>query len=267
MFKQWETEVKVGVFIASGALLIMLAIVLLGGVNSFFSKQNKYLIYSPSAEGLINGSKVVLGGLNVGTVRNVDFDHVRQDIKVELLIGKKYEEWIRKDSVAEILTQGVLGDKYVSIYPGTATSEPLPDLSEITLKPTPGLTQFFSKGDQLLISLNGIATNLEKLLKSFQSENRSEIIFSSMATTSKNLATASHKLATELDQIQIKNSFKNLNSILEKINNGTGTLGALVNDPGLYYDAKALMGGANRNRVIRNLVRKTIKDKEETTAK
>ena len=55
---------------------------------------------------------------------------------------------------------------------------------------------------------------------------------------------------------------KNAADILEKVNNGTGTLGALVNDPGLYEDARALVGGANRNRIVRNLVRKTAKDGE-----
>ena len=50
-----------------------------------------------------------------------------------------------------------------------------------------------------------------------------------------------------------------MNQIFEKINNGTGTIGALVNDPGLYDEVKALFGGANRNRVIRNLVRQTVK--------
>jgi phospholipid/cholesterol/gamma-HCH transport system substrate-binding protein len=70
----------------------------------------------------------------------------------------------------------------------------------------------------------------------------------------------------ELDGMKLKASTEQLHSILEKVNNGTGTLGALVNDPGLYYDARALLGGANRNRIVRNLVRQTIKDAEEDIA-
>ncbi|MBI3535935.1 MAG: hypothetical protein HY072_10680 [Deltaproteobacteria bacterium] len=108
---------------------------------------------------------------------------------------------------------------------------------------------------------------MEKLLKTFETENRGEIIVSQLALTSKNLGSASQKIAQEMEHVQLKNIFKNLNAILDKINNGTGTLGALVNDPGLYYDMKTLLGGANRNRVVRNLVRKTIKDKEESQQK
>ena len=52
---------------------------------------------------------------------------------------------------------------------------------------------------------------------------------------------------------------KHLQGVLDKIDSGNGTVGALINDPGLYDDFRALMGGANRNRVIRNLVRDTIR--------
>ena len=54
-----------------------------------------------------------------------------------------------------------------------------------------------------------------------------------------------------------------LNSILEKIDQGQGTVGAMINDPGLYDDAKALVGQVNRNRIMRNLIRQTIKDNKD----
>jgi phospholipid/cholesterol/gamma-HCH transport system substrate-binding protein len=56
---------------------------------------------------------------------------------------------------------------------------------------------------------------------------------------------------------------KNLECITDKINNGTGTLGAMINDPGLYDNAKSLMGEANRNRIVRNLVRQTLKEADD----
>jgi len=83
-----------------------------------------------------------------------------------------------------------------------------------------------------------------------------------MASTAKNLAGVSDKLNRD----ELRSAMRNLNSILEKINNGSGTLGALVNDPGLYDDVKLFVGGANRNRVVRNLVRETIKKSDEAEA-
>jgi phospholipid/cholesterol/gamma-HCH transport system substrate-binding protein len=54
-----------------------------------------------------------------------------------------------------------------------------------------------------------------------------------------------------------------LNSILEKIDDGEGTLGLMLNDPGLYEDLQALFGGASRSLVVRSLVRMTVDDADE----
>ena len=46
----------------------------------------------------------------------------------------------------------------------------------------------------------------------------------------------------------------------KKIDRGEGTVGALINDTALYDDAKSLVSGINRNRIMRNLVRQTVRD-------
>jgi phospholipid/cholesterol/gamma-HCH transport system substrate-binding protein len=46
-----------------------------------------------------------------------------------------------------------------------------------------------------------------------------------------------------------------LNSILAKVDRGEGTLGLLLNDPTLYEDLKRLIGGAERSRLVRTLIR------------
>lgn len=51
-----------------------------------------------------------------------------------------------------------------------------------------------------------------------------------------------------------------LTAILAKIDQGDGTLGLLVNDPSLYEDVKELVGGAERSRVVRTLIRMSTED-------
>jgi phospholipid/cholesterol/gamma-HCH transport system substrate-binding protein len=53
-----------------------------------------------------------------------------------------------------------------------------------------------------------------------------------------------------------------LNSILAKIDRGEGTLGLIVNDPTLYEDLKLLVGGANRSRVVRGMIRSLSEDEK-----
>ena len=63
---------------------------------------------------------------------------------------------------------------------------------------------------------------------------------------------------TPVDQqemlVELERATARLASALEKVDQGEGTLGLLVNDPTLYYDLKALAGGARRSWILRNLV-------------
>lgn len=54
-----------------------------------------------------------------------------------------------------------------------------------------------------------------------------------------------------------------LRSIMERVDKGEGTLGALINDPAMYDDLMALLGGAKRNRILRGVIRHTIDKNEE----
>ncbi len=265
MDKQTKTELKVGFFVSVGLGLILLAVAILGGEN-FLSRKNKYESHFSSVDGLISGSKVTLGGVSIGVVDSILFDYEKRAIRVLYSVSPDTQQWIRQDSTVEISTQGVLGDKYISINPGSPHAPTLPSGSIIPRRDGKDLSQFLSRGDNLMTTLSSIAVSLDRILKNFDSESRSETFFKGLASSAKNLSQATEKMNKELDQLQLKKAVGQLNQIFEKINNGNGTVGALINDPGLYDQAKALLGGANRNRIIRNLVRQTIKKSEEETA-
>jgi phospholipid/cholesterol/gamma-HCH transport system substrate-binding protein len=246
--------------------LIMAAILMLGGPTNFLSRNNRYYTHFPSSEGLLPGSKAVIGGMQVGVVESVDLDAQTHDVKVAISVVRKYAEWVRKDSTIEIATQGLLGDKFVSISAGTPEQPILDDGAEIEAHQGKSLTEVIGKSDQMVNSLTSITKSLDRILQGFENNGRSDNFFRHMTVAAKNLSEASSKINEGLGDQQFKKVMKNLNATLEKINNGTGTLGALINDPALYYDARALLGGANRNKIVRNLVRKTIKDSEAKEA-
>jgi phospholipid/cholesterol/gamma-HCH transport system substrate-binding protein len=266
MRKQLETEIKVGIFVSVGVILLMIAVIVLGNTENLLSSKNKYHAHFSNVDGLISGAKVILGGVSVGTVEGIGFDREKRNIRVDFSVVKSASTWIRNDSSVEIATQGVLGDKYISIDIGSEDQPELKPGSDLPNRPSKDISEFISKGDQLMVSLNHIANSVNRILKTFETDHRSDQFFQGMAATSKNLALISDRLSKEVDNIQIKKTIANLNHIFEKINNGTGTIGALVNDSSLYDEFRALMGGANRNRIIRNLVRQTIKSSEEAAS-
>ena len=69
--------------------------------------------------GLKVGSNVRFSGINIGTV---DFIQIETDtsVKVELLLQKEVQKFIRKDSRASIGSEGLMGDKILVISPGSS---------------------------------------------------------------------------------------------------------------------------------------------------
>jgi phospholipid/cholesterol/gamma-HCH transport system substrate-binding protein len=259
---QRSFEFKTGLFAITGITLFAAAVMLLGGGSGLLSRRSIYFAHFDSVDGLIPGAKVVLSGLQVGTVDDITIDPKTRDVSVKLGVERKFREWIRQGTTAEISTMGVLGDKFIRLTPGNLDSPQIQDFAIIDVRTGKDFNQVLNRGDQLLITLNSIAGSMERMLKGFEKGNRADQLAEGLAATAKNLSSASAKLNRDLDDLQLKDAVKNLNSILEKINNGHGSLGALINDPSLYDDAKALVGGTNRNRIVRNLVRQTIQKAE-----
>lgn len=257
-----DLEVKVGMFVTLGVGLVLAAILILGSTENMLARKNRYHTHFPTIDGLVPGAKVAIGGVQVGTVVGITFNREARAVRVDYTVMRDSSDWIRKDSTAEIMTQGMLGDKFISLKGGSPEMEGLVSESEIPNAPSKDISQFLSKGDQLMVSLNSIASTLDRVLKSFESDGKAEVFFKGLTGSARSLSGVAEKLNRELDSIKLKSAVDHLNGILEKINNGQGTLGALVNDPGLYDDAKALLGGANRNRMIRNLVRQTVKENQ-----
>lgn len=258
-----KLEMKVGMFVMIGLALVMGAILILGGKQSIFTRVNHYTVHFPKVDGLVSGAKVGLGGLQIGTVSNVTFDGASRDVKAEFSVERKYANYIRRDSTVEIVTQGVLGDKYLSVNSGNPAEPVIENGGEVPVGASKDLSQLVGTSEKLMQQITVTTENIDRILVAFNRGNRADQIFQGLAATSKNMGEISAKLNDEFNQLKIKNAINHLNSILEKIDQGKGSVGAFINDPGLYDDAKALVGQVNRNRIMRNLIRSTIKDNKE----
>jgi phospholipid/cholesterol/gamma-HCH transport system substrate-binding protein len=50
----------------------------------------------------------------------------------------------------------------------------------------------------------------------------------------------------------------NLRDVMERVNRGEGTVGGLMTDPAIYNDLRSLFGRANRNKLLKAVVRSTL---------
>ena len=116
--KKYAMETTVGIFVVIGLLGIAYMTVKLGHVS--FLGENTYPLYAKftTVSGLRVGSPVDMLGIEVGRVERITLDQKDQMAVVEMRIKKGIQ--VYGDAIASIKTEGLIGDKYISIDPGGA---------------------------------------------------------------------------------------------------------------------------------------------------
>jgi phospholipid/cholesterol/gamma-HCH transport system substrate-binding protein len=257
-------ELKVGIFLLTGVLIVMGALGLFGSDWMLINRPIIYQARFKQVDGLISGAKVVASGLTVGTVKESYLDsNENNTIVVRFTVNRDVQHLITTSTSAEIMTQGMLGDKFLSLTPGHGHDPVIlpegfvqTDLSESKLT-------LLDRGQNLMTSLDVLAKHADSFLIALDKGNRTQKLLDNLETVSANLAILTQNLALKSQDLNIKKTIDSSNQILEKINSGTGTLSLLLNDPLLYDQIKDLFGGVNRNRIMRNIIRDTINSKAQ----
>jgi phospholipid/cholesterol/gamma-HCH transport system substrate-binding protein len=114
--KKYSKETIVGVFVVIGLLCIGYMTIKLGNVG--FLGENSYTLHAKfsSVTGLRVGNPVQMLGLEIGRVSKFTMDQENQLAIVDFKINKDIE--IFDDAIASIKTEGLIGDKYISIDAG-----------------------------------------------------------------------------------------------------------------------------------------------------
>lgn len=261
MERNRANQIIVGLFVAFGFLLSAYLVFLLGSKSGFL-QSNVYLYARfKDVKGLHTGSEVSLSGLRIGVVERINVsEDDSKEMVAKLQINAKAMKKIRSDSRATLKTQGVLGDKYIELSIGSIESAGLKDGETIPTAETPDL---FSKGGNLV-------DGLSKYLKE---GGDVDSLLRNLARLSDNLVQLSNQVRKEksiLNELFYGTSGKNLNqaithldSILKKIDSGDGTLGSIINDPTVYEEVKAVLGGAKRSSVLKYFMRQFMEEGEK----
>lgn len=123
-------EISVGAFVLAGALALTFLAVKVSGVN-LSQSSDSYVVKArfDDVAGLRPRAKVSMAGVTVGRVSRIDVDMLYGEAVVSLEINGE-PGTLSADTGAQILTEGILGARYVSLLPG-ADEETLGDGDEI----------------------------------------------------------------------------------------------------------------------------------------
>ncbi len=146
-------KVRLGLFVLGGLLFFAVGIFLIGRQRQLFDSVFKLSTTFYSVGGLQVGNNVRFSGINVGTIESIKIIN-DSSVKVGLIIRKDVQPFIKSDCEAIIGSEGIIGDKVLTISHGSSESTPVKDGQTIqAVEPI--------EMDAIMQSVSVTATNIE----------------------------------------------------------------------------------------------------------
>jgi phospholipid/cholesterol/gamma-HCH transport system substrate-binding protein len=242
-------EFKVGVLVVIVAGLIGLMSVRVSQGPGVLAGQKDVYFTVDNAGGLVKNSAVKMAGIKVGVIDEIELVDGRARIRLVL----NSDTPVTTSSQVELRSDGILGDKHVEIVPGDPLDPPLKANSEITTNPDQaGLNDLIKQVSEIATSIKELSDNLNNATKGagdpstpvgrivlniekvsqdladMTDINKQKVnsILSRVESLTRNL----DDYINEDSLARVDNAIRNIEEVTEKINNGEGTVGRLIND-------------------------------------
>jgi len=251
MKKDTSNKIKLGIFISIGMMVFIIGIYFIGEGKQLFRSTFRISGVFKDVAGLEPGNNVRLSGINVGTVDNIIIVS-DTSVRVEILIDENTRKFIKKDAIAGIGSEGLMGNKTIIMYPGTGGKKEIENNDIIQTVPPLGVDDFMISLKKTVDNATNITSDLSKITENIQSgkgtigrllmDRSMTQNFDSTVTNLKE-GSAGFKIlmdkANDIDEIltSLKTTIDNTSSITsnvskitDSIHSGKGTIGMLLMD-------------------------------------
>nr|MBA2319777.1 MCE family protein [Deltaproteobacteria bacterium] len=255
------TELKVGIFTAAALGIIVFGYFWsVDGMLAPGETAYELNLTVPSADGVYEGTQVRIAGVEIGSIDRIELD----GNQARLVLGIESSAEIPTDSFGELGSSGLLGDRYVRITPGVELST-LPDGGTLPYGTPPGdfdnitrqvealsedvaaITKVLREeveNDDNRDHVRATLANVDALsaaLRLMAEQNREDVnaIVDSVRRLSESLEGVTTETGADLDEEMeklkaatdtLQRTLDDVESITGKVDDGQGTIGALVND-------------------------------------
>ena len=263
------TELRVGIFVLVGLFVLAAGIFYVTG-SKFLGPKYELKTYLPEVSGLTNGAPVRVDGVEVGNVESIRLlprtpgkaPEKNKNIEVVMRVDKQFKDDILTDSTASLVTEGLLGNRYVNMTRGF-TGLPLADKGVIPGAEEKAMKEVVERSAEVLGNLNALSDevrdliqgvkegkgSLGKLLTDEQAYNHLNSLLARGDTLVGNVQAGQGtlgKLVTSDEMYtKVNNGLDNVNVILADVRAQKGTIGKLMYDPTLYDQAKQALTNGN----------------------
>ncbi len=122
MEKSNSQKIQLGIFVIIGTLVFLAAIYFIGNKQNMFGNTSHLKAVFVNVNGLQPGNNVRYAGIDIGTVKEIEMIN-DTTISVNMIIDNKIMEHIKKNAIATISSDGLVGNMIINIIPGKGAAE------------------------------------------------------------------------------------------------------------------------------------------------
>jgi phospholipid/cholesterol/gamma-HCH transport system substrate-binding protein len=160
-------NVVVGIFVTAGLLLLTIGLFLIGNRHEVFARHIEYYAEFTDLSGLMKGAKVQVAGMDAGQVVAIGVpSSPASRFRVRIRINETLRGLVRTDSVASIGTEGVVGDTFLLIKPGSRNAPLAGAEATLRSKEPTELSDLLDQGKGLLTTIDNTVTLAQGVLTS-----------------------------------------------------------------------------------------------------
>lgn len=228
MANETGRNLKLGAFVLAGTLFLIVVLYMIGAKRNLFS--NTFTISADfyNVNGLMAGNNVRFSGINVGTVESVEIIS-DSSVRVVMLIQDKVKSYIKKNAVATVGTDGLMGNKLININAAKDGST-APNIDEgdalKTLRPieTDEMIRTLSTTND---NIKNITTDLKTIAQKINSRNTLwSLLMDTVVAENIKQAVVNIKMAGSNAAVVIGD----LHHLTNEMKGGKGLIGTLITD-------------------------------------
>ena len=144
---------RLGLFVVATLAIFAAGVFLIGNKEFLFSSTYRLNAEFQNVGGLVDGAPILVGGLQEGTVTQIDLPHdPAKKVRVVMNLNNATRDVIKKDSVASIASEGLIGDRYVEVSFGSGGAPKVKNGDFIAGQPPTEFDALLKKADAILDS-------------------------------------------------------------------------------------------------------------------
>ena len=232
MAKKAVNNVKLGIFVLAGLLVMIISLYMIGRDTNLFGKNYTLRARFENVQGLQSGNNIRYSGIQVGTVKKVKFLNDTL-IEVTMLIDLKMKQYIHKNDIVTRSTDGLMGNRILNITPAKDGS-PLAEDGDLLV------TKKAISTDDILVTLDKTTRNIAEISEELKTTvtriNESKGIWQLLDDTELPANLRASVVNIRKATSQAGNMVNDLQSLITDIKSGKGSLGAILKDTSISYN-------------------------------